>query len=175
MACLTPAPLVFLLVLSTSWPSLISSTSCGLFFWIRILNQINSGIGRNAVCRERIHTPHPFLACCWNWGRGGRKAHPPSLLSSLSPTCPLCLPVGPSLSASPLCCSLPTHSCPSEPNPGGHPVPERWVWNPLPQRKRPLLSPLLLQKSGLSPWKGLKLQGDGRRRTGKVEGDEEGI
>lgn len=113
MACLTPAPLMFLPVLSTSWPSLISSTSCGLFFWIRILNQINSGIGRNTVCREPIHTPpRPFLACCWNWGRGGRKARPPSPLSR---TCPLHLPVGPSLSAGPLCYSSPLTPVPRSP------------------------------------------------------------
>lgn len=70
-------------------------------FWIRMLNQINSGIGRKAVCRESIHTLHSplfglLLALGEGLGKHTLRAFP--VLSS---------PSQPSPSASPLCCLAP--------------------------------------------------------------------
>lgn len=173
LAYLTPAPLMFLPVLGTSWPHPL------YFLWtlfrIRILNQINSGIGRKAVCREPMHTPScPFFACCWNWGRVGRKAHPPCLLSPRFPTRPLSLPGSPFLSANPLCCSPPCSLLVS-------------LSTRLPSTLED--TQFLRDGSGISflrargycsalcscrnldyrPSKGLKLQGEGRRSKGTVE------
>lgn len=117
----------------------------GTLFWIRILNQINSGIGTEAVCREPGRTsPSPSswpAAGIWVVG----KAHPQGILDPLAPNCP-CSPLG---CPTPL---TPPHSGPRTTiSAGGHPVPKGWVWKPLPQRELPLLSDLQVQKSRLSP------------------------
>lgn len=53
-------------------------------FWIRILNQLNSRIGRKAVCREPVRTPPPPSF----WLAAGKGAWESSPQGPLSPTCP---------------------------------------------------------------------------------------
>ena len=109
--------------------------------WIRILNQINSGIGRKAVCREPIHTPPSpsFWPAAGIWGLGKHTLRassiplPPTHPSAFQSTLPCLLPI-----------LLPIPSLVLTLSPGPPSTledtqflgqGEGGVWNQLPQRK----------------------------------------